>query len=87
MVHVGGADMDRPRLNKVPFDKVFKTISKGRPCDCIMTMSVGQWNERLQAAYDQGFVLWELDDNGIPVATYRNELELWFTSIAVNANC
>jgi hypothetical protein len=37
----------------------------------VMTMSVGQWNAMLAAAYDQGWILLELDDNEVPVRAYR----------------
>jgi hypothetical protein len=34
-------------------------------------MSRGQWDTLLQAAYDVGFVLVELDDDERPVKAYR----------------
>jgi hypothetical protein len=34
-------------------------------------MSTGQWDTLLRAAYDQGWVLLELDDDERPVAAYQ----------------
>jgi hypothetical protein len=65
--------MDRPSLNRASMDEVFRVLTRGRPGECIMIMSIGQWDALLQAAYDQGFVLWELDDNERPVAAYRRD--------------
>jgi len=37
----------------------------------IITMSTGQWDGFLQAAYDYGHTLLELDENEHPVRAYR----------------
>ena len=40
---------------------------------CIVTMSVGQWDMLLQEAYEQGWTLLEFDRNEMPVAAYRRQ--------------
>jgi len=57
-------------LNKVSLDDVMKGIMGGKPSSTV-TMSEGQWDRFLQAAYDAGHNLIELDDNEIPVKAYR----------------
>ena len=37
----------------------------------VMTMSAGQWDAMLAAAYEQGWILLELDDHEMPVRAYR----------------
>lgn len=37
----------------------------------VMTMGVGQWDSLLAAAYEQGWILLELDNNEVPVRAYR----------------
>jgi hypothetical protein len=56
----------RKNIRKVPLSSV--VIGSGV---CIITMSIGQWDETLRAAYDCGYVLLELDDNEQPVAAYK----------------
>jgi hypothetical protein len=57
--------MKRPVLNEIPLEGGI--LNKG----VILTMSVGQWDGLLAAAYDHGAVLLELDDNEMPVRAYR----------------
>lgn len=57
----------RPPLTEVPLAEVLPP----RPGACSITMSVGQWDTLLQAAYEAGWVLLELDDNEFPVRAYR----------------
>jgi hypothetical protein len=38
----------------------------------MFTMSINQWDALLQAGYDQGATLLELDDSERPVAAYRS---------------
>jgi hypothetical protein len=40
---------------------------------CTMTMSVDQWDAVLSAAYENGWVLLELDENEIPVKAYQKD--------------
>lgn len=46
-----------------------------RPGQLVMTMSEGQWDVMLSAAYANGFILLELDDNEVPVRAYRKVAE------------
>jgi hypothetical protein len=41
----------------------------------IVTMSIGQWDGLLAAAYGGGAVLLELDDNETPIKAYRQKTE------------
>jgi hypothetical protein len=43
----------------------------GRAGQRVMTMCEGQWNGILSAAYEQGWVLLELDEDEQPVRAYR----------------
>ena len=58
-----------PRLAQVPLASVWPP----RPDEghCFATMSIGQWDTMLQAAYDVGFTLLELDDEENIVRAYR----------------
>lgn len=58
--------MNRPKLHEIPLSHV--TLGPGT---LLFTMSVGQWDNLLAAAYQQGHTLLELDDNEQPVAAYR----------------
>lgn len=40
------------------------------PGQATITMSVGQWDGLLESAYENGFVLLELDQNEKPVKAY-----------------
>lgn len=66
--------MKRPVLNEVPLDAVMTALLGGKPSVNI-TMSPGQWDKLLQAAYDAGHNLIEVDDNEIPVRAYRKKLD------------
>jgi len=62
--------MRRPELNEVPLSSTM--LGAGKP-SVNVTMSVGQWDSLLQAAYDAGYNLIELDDNEIPMRAYRRK--------------
>jgi len=62
--------MKRPKLSKVPLHTVMT------PATINITMSPGQWDKLLQAAYDAGHNLIEVDDNEIPVRAYRKKLDV-----------
>ena len=66
--------MKRPVLNEVPLNPVMESLLGGKP-SVNVTMSIGQWDEFLQAAYDAGHNLIEMDDNEIPVRAYRKKLD------------
>jgi hypothetical protein len=55
----------RPVLNEIPLAGIMLKPS------VIVTMSIGQWDGLLAAAYDHGAVLLELDDNETPIRAYR----------------
>lgn len=59
--------MTRPWLDRVPLDQAIPI----RPGRITITMSVGQWDGLLAAAYEHGCTLLELDENERPVAAYR----------------
>ena len=63
--------MKRPELNEVPLSTTI--LRTGKPSNNV-TMSVGQWDGFLQAAYDAGYNLIELDDNEVPVRAYRRKV-------------
>ena len=62
--------MERPELKEIPVDGVFDGSS------VIITMSRGQWDDFLQAAYNNGIILLEVDENEIPVKAYRRPDEV-----------
>ena len=66
--------MKRPVLNEMPLNVVMESLLGGKPSVNI-TMSQGQWDGFLQAAYDADHNLIELDENGIPVKAYRKKLD------------
>jgi hypothetical protein len=51
-------------LRAVPLSEAFTN-------SCVMTMSIGQWDAMLAAAYERGWTLLELDDNERPIRAYR----------------
>jgi hypothetical protein len=63
----------RPRLRRVPLAEVLPL----QPGLCYCTMSPGQWDSLLAAAYSVGWVLLELDDGERPVAAYRRPHPEW----------
>lgn len=62
--------MKRPVLNEITLDG--GTILKR---GLIVTMSVGQWDGLLAAAYDRGATLLELDDDEMPIKAYRRKAD------------
>ena len=59
--------MKRPELTEIPLDD----INIFGPGKCTITMSEGQWDALLAAAYENGWTLLELDEHEILVKTYR----------------
>jgi hypothetical protein len=51
-------------LRPIPLSEA---MSHGR----VITMSVGQWDALLAAAYERGWTLLELDSNQRPIRAYR----------------
>ena len=64
--------MKRPKLNEIDLNKA-NILSPGQ---VTITMSIGQWDELLEAAYENGFILLELDENEKPVKAFKAEREL-----------
>lgn len=60
--------MKRPILRKIPLSSAIPF----RPGELTVTMSAGQWDALLEAAYRSGAVLLELDDAERPVAAYQH---------------
>lgn len=60
--------MRRPQLRSIPLADVLPLGS--RP-GIIATMSRGQWDAFLAGAYEDGFVLLELDKRERPIAAYQ----------------
>lgn len=58
-------------LHPFPLAAALRAALGGAPPAIVMTMSVGQWDGLLSAAYEQGWILLELDDNEVPVRAYR----------------
>jgi hypothetical protein len=56
-------------LNEVPLDGIFL-----KP-QLIVTMFTGQWDGLLAAAYDNDWILLELDDNELPIRAYRRNAD------------
>jgi hypothetical protein len=59
--------MKRPALNEISIDFEGVLMRKG----VLITMSQGQWDGLLAAAYDTGATLLELDDDEMPIKAYR----------------
>ena len=59
--------LTRPSLNPAPLADVLPP----RRGLAYVTISRSQWDALLQAAYDAGWVLLEMDDGERPVAAYR----------------
>ena len=58
--------MKRPKLNEIHLSKV----NPLNPGQVTITMSKDQWDALLESAYQNGFVLLELDENEKPVRAY-----------------
>jgi len=61
--------MQRPKLNQIPIEKVW--LVKEGLAQGFMTMSIDQWDYLLQLAYDDDWILLEVDDNEMVVKAYR----------------
>lgn len=57
----------RPKLAELPLASVWPP----RPPLAYITLSPRQWDGLLQAAYDAGYVLIEVDEEERPVRAYR----------------
>ena len=57
-------------LHPFRLDEALKALSGGIPQARVMTMNVEQGDEMLAAAYTNGWILLEMDDD-VPVRAYR----------------
>ena len=62
--------MKRPFLNEINLDRAMNDFFT-KPC-VVITMSRGQWDGLLEAAYESGHVLLEVDHNERPVKAYQH---------------
>ena len=58
-------------LNPFPLSEAMKTLTNATPGARVITMGTGQWDALLAAAYEQGWILLELDARERPVRAYR----------------
>lgn len=65
----------RPDLFEIPVADAVGALTGGKPA-VVVTMSEGQWDSFLGAAYAQGFILLELDDDEIPVRAYQQKSDI-----------
>ena len=65
-----GDRMLRHLLEEVELDRIFPLTA----AEVIVTMSKGQWDDLLEAAYNQGFILVELDDKERAVWAYQRKV-------------
>jgi hypothetical protein len=66
------------KLNEVPLEATMEELfGERRVPGCFITMAPGQWDAQLQAAYEHGWILLEVDEdeNGkeFPSKAYRKE--------------
>ena len=59
--------MKRPKLTEVSMNRI-------KESRLIITMSPGQWDALLEAAYDQGAILLEIDEHDHPVKAYQRKI-------------
>ncbi len=59
--------MTTPPLNEIPIASAIPP----HPGRCYITMSPGQWDTLLRVAYDEGWILLEIDDHERPVRAFR----------------
>jgi len=64
---MGVSRMIRPLLNEIELGSL-------TAAEVIVTMSKGQWDDLLEAAYNQGFILLELDDKERAVWAYQRKV-------------
>jgi hypothetical protein len=62
-------------LRPFPLAEAMAALLGGVPGTLVVTMSEGQWDGVLSAAYSTGWILLELDENETPVKAYRKGAE------------
>lgn len=66
--------MQRPELIMISLEAAMKELFVDQRKGCFITLSPGQWDGLLQAAYDDGWILLEIDEvDGVefPSKAYR----------------
>lgn len=63
--------MTRRDLHPIPLEQAIAALAGIEPPARVMTMSEGQWDSLLSAAYQAGWTLLELDSHERPVRAYR----------------
>ena len=66
--------MKQPILNEIPSEQAINHILEGT-AGLTVTMAPGQWDSLLEAAYDMGAILLEIDEHDKPVKAYRKNLD------------
>ena len=57
-VQAGGKTMRRPELRRLPLESALAFLRKPGAGQCLITMSVGQWDKLLQGAYERAGRCW-----------------------------
>jgi hypothetical protein len=65
----------RPDLRAIPLRDALAGAFAPLPTACVITMSEGQWDAVLAAAYRDGWILVELDANEVPLRAYQKVIE------------
>jgi hypothetical protein len=58
-------------LRPLPLADAMKALTGGGPGGLVITMGEGQWDGILSAAYENGWILLELNDAEVPVRAYQ----------------
>jgi hypothetical protein len=61
-------------LQRYPLAEAMAAALGQRGATIVVTMSEGQWDALLAAAYEQDAILLEVDTNEMPVRAYRKEV-------------
>lgn len=56
-------------LHPIPLEDALNRLWK--PRTCVITMSEGQWDALLATAYEEGWILLEVNDKEFPVRAYQ----------------
>jgi hypothetical protein len=59
----------------MPLAEALSALSRATPGTCVITMSTGQWDTLLAAAYADGWILLEVDDDERPVRAFQKAAE------------
>ena len=65
----------KPDLSPLPLVQAVRALTGGTSCGRVITMTRGQWDALLASAYQQGWILLELDDGERPVRAFQRVTE------------